>query len=136
MNKFPLYAPAVLRIGISLVFLWFGTSQLQNPGTWTNIVPSWAVGLSGLDAKTIVLANGGFEILAGGMLILGFLTRYVAALLFLHLAVITLSIGINPVGVRDFGLSLATLSIALHGKDLLCLKINSKNNDSPIKTDS
>lgn len=34
------YAPIVLRIGISLVFLWFGIHQLISPETFLDYVPA------------------------------------------------------------------------------------------------
>jgi len=114
------YAPFVLRLALAAVFLWFGFSQLQNPAMWAEIVPSWAVSFSGMSAETLVYINGIFEIIGGSMLALGIFVSPVAFLLFLHLLVITSNFGVSPVGVRDFGLSFATLAIAFFGSDSYC----------------
>jgi uncharacterized membrane protein YphA (DoxX/SURF4 family) len=117
VNNYKKFAPVVLRYGLVFVFLWFGTSQLRNQTMWTYLVPSWATAF-GLSAVTIVKLNGAFEVLFGILLLVGWHIRIVAGLLFLHLLVIASSLGFSPIGVRDIGLSLATLSIALHGADI------------------
>ncbi|MAF35361.1 hypothetical protein CMO91_05975 [Candidatus Woesearchaeota archaeon] len=112
MNLRP-YAPVVVRVGVSLVFIWFGINQLLSPETFLGYVPVM------LDAyaETLLLVNGIAELVLGIILLSGFLTRPAALLLALHLAGITVSLGYNEIAVRDFGLVLATLSVFLHGKD-------------------
>ncbi len=114
-------APVVLRLGLAAVYVWFGFSQLSNPNMWTSLVPAWASGLLGMSTLTIVHLNGVFEIIAGGMLAFGFYVRLVSGLLFIHLLIIATHLGIGPVGVRDFGLSFATLALFLFGEDEHCL---------------
>lgn len=114
-------APVVLRFTLVFVYAWFGISQLTDPNTWAVIVPDWATSLSGLEGTLIVQMNGGFEVVAALLLALGFFVRYVAVLLFLHLIVIASGFGLSPTGVRDFGLSFATLALALFGEDRWCL---------------
>lgn len=106
------YAPLVLRCGIAAVILWFGVQQLLNPEAWTIWLPEWTA-IFGIAPATIVYLNGGFEVVAGLLLLIGFWTRLVAFVLFLHMAVIVLDIGLNPTGVRDSGLAIALLAIAL-----------------------
>lgn len=113
-------APAVLRYGIAAVYLWFGISQLLDPSGWVGWVPAWITGM-GLPGQTVIVANGIFELVFGLLLGLGLFTRVVSGLLFLHMVVITVEVGFNAVGVRDFGLVVATLSIFLHGRDVLAL---------------
>lgn len=107
------YAPAVLRVGISLVFLWFAFQQLTDTGTWTGFVPDIVVSLSGVSAETLVLFNGVFEMVAGLALLVGFYTRLSATLLALHMFHLLFIVGYSAIGVRDFGIAVATLSIAL-----------------------
>ncbi len=116
MNKTSSYAPILLRFAIGLVYLWFGSSQLLDPLQWEAFVPSWAL-YGGITSHTLVYFNGIFEVIMALLLLLGIYTRIVASLLFVHLLTITLSIGFNAIGVRDFGLTFATLSIALYGDD-------------------
>jgi len=106
---------------MTAVFIWFGVSQLINTSAWVSLVPGWATGIFGLTAADVVHMNGVFEIIAGCMLVLGIYVRVVALLLGLHLIVIAGELGITAIGVRDFGLSFATLSVALFGTDRYCL---------------
>ena len=121
MNKLKLFSPITLRIGIALVFIWFGISQLSDPNSWFGYVPDYAVTLSHLSVGTIVLFNGIFEIIFGSMLLFGFFTRFAALLLALHMLDITFTVGLDATGVRDFGLSIATIAIFLNGMDWFSL---------------
>ncbi len=119
-QKWPQYAPVVLRLALTAVFTWFGVSQIVNPSAWVNLVPTWASGTFGLSSLDIVHINGGFEVVAALLLGIGIYVRYVAALLALHLFIITSHLGLTAVGVRDFGLSFATITLALFGEDKQC----------------
>ena len=104
----------VLRFGLAGVFLWFGISQLSDVSAWAGIVPEWATNISGMSAERIVFLNGIFEVVMGGLLLLGFFIRIVALVLALHLVPIALQFGLQEAtGIRDLGLALATLSLAL-----------------------
>lgn len=117
IQRLQMAAPIVLRLALAAVFAWFGVTQLMNPGAWVGMVPDWATAFSGMPADTIVSLNGVFEVAASALLAAGFLVRWVALVLAAHLFVITTSIGLTPTGIRDFGLSFATLAIALYGND-------------------
>ncbi len=121
LEKMKSLAPAVLRIGLSLVILWFGSQQLMNTSMWTGLIPNIATSLSGLDASTLVHFNGSFEIVFGLCLLAGFFTRIVSFFLALHMLLITFTVGYTAVGVRDFGLSMAAISSFLYGIDNLSL---------------
>jgi uncharacterized membrane protein YphA (DoxX/SURF4 family) len=103
----------ILRFGLAAVFLWFGFSQLLDGLNWVSWVPEWAVEVLHISPAMIVLLNGAFEVVLGGLLACNVLTRWAALALALHLAVITIEIGLNEIGVRDFGLMVATLALAL-----------------------
>lgn len=103
----------VLRLGLAIVFLWFGLSQLVDGINWVSWVPEWAVNLLHLPPAMIVLANGLFEVVAGALLAFNIWTRWVALILALHLVIITIEIGATAIGVRDFGLTAATFALAL-----------------------
>lgn len=107
----------VLRIGLAVLFLWFGFSQFLDQSAWISWVPEWAMNLTGLEAEMIVLLNGGFEIAFGVLLALGLYIRPAAALLGLHLALITFEIGLNSVGLRDFAIMAASFALALMPPD-------------------
>jgi uncharacterized membrane protein YphA (DoxX/SURF4 family) len=100
----------LLRFGLAAVYIYFGFSQLLDAERWFRVVPDWATSLSGLSVSTIVMLNGYFDLIFGALLALGLWLVPVSFILAAHLAVITLSIGFNPTGVRDFGLTMATLA--------------------------
>lgn len=109
------YAPAVLRIGLALVFLWFGTQQIFNTGMWTRMIPDYALNLTGLSAITLVHINGAFEIVFGICLLLGFFTRIVSFLLMLHIIHIVTVVGWGGTGVRDFGIAIGMVALFMTG---------------------
>lgn len=102
----------VLRVGIGLVIIWFGVSQIGDPSSWVSFLPSFMNKLP-ISEINFVYLNGWFELLAGIMLISGFYTRIVSFLLCLHLFGIIFSLGYNAVAVRDFGIFMALVSIFL-----------------------
>jgi len=119
-NQYKDKAPIVVRIAISLVFLWFGLSQLITPQAFYGYIPAWDI-ISGFQVGTLVLINGIIDTILGVALLVGIFTRVAALVACLHLVGIILGLGYNDVAVRDFGLLLVTFSIFLHGTDSYCL---------------
>lgn len=105
----------VLRIGLGIVFLYFGFTQAINPINWTSYVPEFLTNI--ISANSLVLVNGIVEISLGIMMLIGLYVRFASIILSLHLFFITFSIGFNPTGIRDLGLAIATLVIFLNGSD-------------------
>ncbi len=121
INK-PSTAPlAVIRTGLALVFLWFAVQQFLYTQMWISYIPDWVINLSKLDSTTLVHINGAFEFVFGMALLFGVCTRVSALLLGLHMAEIAYTVGYNAVGVRDFGLTIATIGIFLYGADQFCI---------------
>ena len=135
MEKIKLFSPVILRIGIALVFIWFGVNQFLDTVSWTAYVPQWMVSISFLSAATLVHLNGVFEIVFGAALLLGFFTRVAAFLLMLHMIDITFIVGLDSIGVRDFGLSIATIAVWLNGMDFLTLDRFMKRTSGSTKPD-
>jgi len=127
MRSYRKFAPIVLRISISLVFLWFGLTQIFNREALAGYLPQLAYSLP-IEPFTLILFNGLFETVFGLLLLIGLFTRVSSFLLGLHLLGITFSLGYNDVAIRDLGLALATLSIFLHGADKWCLDSKIKSN--------
>ena len=107
----------VLRFGLVIVYLYFGFAQLKNPTGWSGLVPDWAISISTLDAVSIVYGNAIFEIVSSILLALGIWSRWISFILGIHLAVITLTLGVSAEGARDFGLTMATFAHGLLEKD-------------------
>jgi hypothetical protein len=120
------YSGAVLRIGMAAVILWFSLAQFSNTVEWTAYVPDSVVSMTGLSAITLVYLNAVFELIFGLALLFGWQTRIVALLLALHLFDIMYVVGYGEIGVRDFGLALATFTVFMNGSDLLCVQYKNK----------
>jgi uncharacterized membrane protein YphA (DoxX/SURF4 family) len=99
----------ILRAGLVIVYLYFGVSQLMDPVQWSGAVPTWSF-LSFISPVTIVYMNAVFELVFAVLLAIGLWSKWVSIILGIHLGVITLAMGFTPVGVRDFGLTLATFA--------------------------
>ena len=115
------YAPVVLRIALAMVMLWFGSQQYLNTGAWLAYVPASVVSLTGLSATALVYLNGALELVLGIALLVGWGTRWVALILMLHLLDIAYIVGYGEIAVRDFGLAMGLLSVAMHGADALSI---------------
>lgn len=126
IDKYKRYAPFVLRIAISLVFLWFGLNQIFDSSSFLGWLPQWVYKLP-IEPLTLILFNGIFETLFGVLLLMGMFTRISALILGIHLLIITIGLGYNDIAVRDLGLTIATFAIFLHGDDNLSLDRKIKN---------
>jgi len=115
------YSAPILRIGVSIVFLWFGFNQVFDPNYFISYLPAFVYQLP-FSVISFVMFNGILELILGGLLIAGMYTRVVAFLLGLHLLAITISLGYNEIAVRDLGLTIATFAVMLNGKDKWSLK--------------
>ena len=114
------YSKPLLRVAMSLVFLYFGFQQITNPSEWIGFVPEYAL-IFNLTASNLVVINAILELTLGFLLLIGLFTKISSLILAIHLFFIAISIGFNPLGIRDFGLAIATLAIFLNGIDDYCL---------------
>lgn len=115
------YAGSVLRYGISAVILWFSLQQFLHNSLWTAYIPDSVVAMTHLGAPVLVFMNAMFELIFGLLLIFGWQTRIASLLLALHLFDIMWVVGYGEIGVRDFGLAIASLVVFMNGSDQLCL---------------
>jgi uncharacterized membrane protein YphA (DoxX/SURF4 family) len=126
MKKFILfskiYAPSVLRFGMVAVILWFSLQQFLHNDLYTAYIPDSIVALTHMSANMLVFFNAVFELGFGILLVFGWQTRIVALLLALHLFDIMYVVGYGEIGVRDFGLAVATLVVFMNGPDMLCIQ--------------
>lgn len=101
----------VLRLGLSVVLLWFGMNEVINPSQWTNYVPEYVTKFIPVGVFYFVLINGIIEIALGLMLLLGIATKLISLLVAIHLLAIVFSVGYNEIGIRDFGLAMSALGL-------------------------
>jgi len=118
-NKF--YATVVIRISLALVLLWFGIDQILNPGNWFGYIPLSISSIIPFNLGTLILLNGIIEIIMGVLLLIGLYTRIIAFIAALHLLSITIAVGYNEIGVRDFGLTMMAISLIFSGAGVLSL---------------
>lgn len=143
INKYQKYAPTLLRIGISLLFLWFGVSQIINPESFLGYVPQWISphspqmihehflelmhNITVPSVHITIMVNGIFEALFGLFLLLGLFTRVSSLALSINILILVFGLGYNDIAIRDIGLMVATLSIFLHGISIYSLDNILKN---------
>ena len=99
----------ILRIGLSLVILWFGVSQLISPQNWVGYVPLWID--SFISATTIVYMNGVFEVIASIFLLSNKFVKLVSLLISIHLGIIIIELGYNATAIRDIGILIGFLAL-------------------------
>lgn len=107
----------LLRVGLALVFLWFGISKLIMPQYW---VSSWLPQAAGramlgahLSPGDLVLLVGIFEIVAAFSLASGFFSRWFALAVALMLIGVTVFHGLDESSVRDMGLVAALAALVI-----------------------
>lgn len=115
MEAVQAWSPAVARVALGVVLLWFGIHELIQPSLWTGYVP--AVPSTSHLALGLVLVHGWALVVLGVALSLGVATRLAAALSALALIEIVLSLsltgGVTDIVARDlgvFGLAVAVLA--------------------------
>jgi len=109
------YAGLLLRLSFVALFVWFGVTQLVNPGMWVAYLPQF-LGYLPIPGEMIVLMNGWFEIVAAFLLLTGVGVRWIAFILGVHLMGIAITAG-GAVGVRDASISLSLFTLWLLGPD-------------------
>ncbi|MEI6553117.1 MAG: DoxX family protein [bacterium] len=135
-NLLELYAPAVLRIGMAVVILWFSLQQFLHNSFWTAYIPDSIVALTHLGAPTLVMLNAIFELVFGLALVFGLYTRISALLLALHLFDIMWVVGYGDIGVRDLGLAIGTLVVFMNGPDIFCVLNKKRDLQKSLQRDS
>jgi len=122
------YSTTIIRIGLALVLLWFGIDEIINPENWFGYFPQSLIALLPFSLETFFMINGIFEIIIGILLFVGFKTRVVAFISALHLLSITIAVGYNDIGIRDFGLTMMAVSLIFSGAGVLSLDNKRMNN--------
>jgi len=104
----------ILRLGLAIVFLYFGISQILDQSKWIYFVPDRFLNfyINEVLKQKLVFINGIFDTIIALSLISGLFIRIFSFLGFIHLFSITIfSLGFEPSGIRDLGLAFAMLSL-------------------------
>ncbi|MBI4117302.1 MAG: DoxX family membrane protein [Parcubacteria group bacterium] len=104
-----------LRLGLALVFLWFGIDKFVHPDYWINAwMPLWLQNILSrynIGNLNFIYTNGIFEVVLGLGFVFNILVKLFALLAVLFLLVVILSFGLNEITVRDAGLIAAALAL-------------------------
>ena len=103
----------VVRLGIAVVFLWFGVDKFFRPLVWFGFVPEFAVGLNPLSPNAFMYVQGVVETALGFLLLIGFFTRIASAAAAFIMFFVVLSLGFNDLGIRDFAVFCIAVALSL-----------------------
>ena len=108
--------PFLLRIGLGIIFFWFGITKFTNVQDWLRYIPPWLQSLIPISMNLFLYIQGAIETLIGLFLILGIFVKKSAFLAALILIVIIITVGFNDVSLRDFGLLMIAISLMILGQ--------------------
>ena len=111
------YSQVAIRIGLALVFFWFGISKFVMPQYW---IDAWMpmsvqhlVALVHLAPKDFIFLNAIFEVLVGVSLASGFFMRWFAGIAVFFLITVLVLNGFTEVTIRDVGLMGALIALII-----------------------
>ena len=108
--------PFLLRLGLGIIFFWFGITKFTNIESWYSFIPPWLESLLPISVNMFLYIQGAIETLIGLFLILGIFVRKSAFLAALILIVIIITVGFNDISLRDFGLLMIAISLMILGQ--------------------
>lgn len=103
----------ILRVGLGVTFLWIGILIWRDPELWGSFMQPWAADLLVSSVENTMKTTAVLDMLIGLALLLGFWTWIAAGLAALHLVVVIVTVGLNDITVRDFGLLTASLALSV-----------------------
>lgn len=102
------YSNVFLRLGLAVVFIWFGVDKFLNPQYWLSAwIPQGALTIAskfGLGGTDIVYSSGVLELLVGASVLSNIFIKIFSVLALIFLATVLFAFGISEVLVRDIGL--------------------------------
>jgi len=104
----------ILRLGLSIVFLYFGIFQILDQSRWIYLIPDkfFNFYINEVLKSKLVFVNGIFDVIIALSLISGIFLKIFSILGFIHIVSITIfSLGFTPSGIRDLGLAFAILAL-------------------------
>src|SRR3989338_10261171 len=103
----------LLRVGLSITFLWIGVLIFKNPESWGGYLQPWAAGLLPVPLEQAMIGTAILDIIIGVFLLIDFLPWLAALAGAVHLVIVLTVSGITDITVRDIGLLAAALALAI-----------------------
>ncbi|KKP41314.1 MAG: hypothetical protein UR31_C0035G0004 [Parcubacteria group bacterium GW2011_GWA2_33_14] len=103
----------ILRVGMSITFIWIGILILKDPQAWGGYVQPWVVKMLPVSVEQALLSTAILDILIGILFLIDWFSWVAGIVATLHLAVVLTVSGITDITVRDIGLLAATIVIML-----------------------
>ena len=113
------YSHFVLRIGLAIVFLWFGVVMFMKPVGWFGGSFYGSGNISAMlriTEQQILYLIGVFEVLVALSLLTKVFIQIFAFLAAVLLVLVIVAQGFTPIGICLIGLAASLLSIALHSE--------------------
>ncbi len=111
------YSQYSLRIGLAIVYVWFGVDKFIHAAYWIDTwMPLWAQHAAraiGMSPTNVVLLLGIFEVLMATSLLTGFFLRIFAAVGLAILVLVLAFHGFNEIMVRDIAIISALVALIL-----------------------
>ena len=101
----------ILRVGLAITFLWIAVLIFKEPEAWGAMLQPWAAGLLPIPIETAMIGTAILDLLIGFLLLLDVWVLLAAILGTIHLLIVIITVGINPITVRDLGLLAGTLAL-------------------------
>ncbi len=114
MQKYSV-ATGILMSAMIIVFGVFGIDKFIHPLSWIGWMPLWMDGLLGIDKSQWLIITGGIELVLASALVFpkAAIRRIAAWGMVLHLGFILTQTGMNDLFVRDLGLMLSAVALAV-----------------------
>ena len=108
----------ILRLGLAIVFLWFGIDKFIHMSNWIGWVPDWMQAMIPFSVTAFMYIQGVVETLAGFFLLMGIYPRLAAlvcALILIGIEITLFGTGQIEMMIRDGGLLAASISLFFLG---------------------
>lgn len=116
------WGTVVARVGVGLVFLWFGIDKFIHVSNWTGWVPQWMEAVIPMSLITFMYVQGVIESLVGLLLVIGYQVRIaslVAVVTLLGVELAMVGTGQAEMMLRDGAILAAAVSLLFTGSQKL-----------------
>ena len=112
LHRYEAYVNVVLRLGLGIVFFWFGVDKFIHPKFWIGFIPQFIKPFIPVSLGLFNNIQGVVEAVVGLLLIIGLwrqLAAAIAGIILIPIIIATFVLGVPDIALRDIGL----LSIAI-----------------------